>query len=114
MRFKTSPTNPKPMPASGTMPAVLIDIAFQPKGAFGGAGPGALQVWASATSCGKDQLVWTSPSASAQWQTRCVTFTPSQNFGYIQLAPAHRGAGTTGVFVDHIVPVSSCAAAPHP
>jgi hypothetical protein len=85
-----------------------VDVAFRPKGAYGGASAGTLQVWAGATMCTQTQLLWTSPMAMPDWQNYCVTFTPEQDFGFISFAAAG-SSGTTGVFVDHIAPVKSCS-----
>jgi hypothetical protein len=63
-------------------------------------------VRASSVSCGEDQLLWTSPTLSLTWQTYCATFTAAADYGYIKLEPADP---ETGVLVDNIVPVATCA-----
>jgi hypothetical protein len=86
-----------------------LDLAFRTAGSYSGnALGGALEVWAAKAACGKDQLLWTSPRVSEDWQTHCVTFLAEQDFGYIQLRPAADYPGATAVFVDNIVPVASC------
>jgi hypothetical protein len=88
---------------AGKQYSFRIDLSYQ--GLIEGSTPGRLEVWASQTSCGEDQLLWTSPVVPHTWQTFCATFTPQQAFTYLQLKPADVGGG---VLVDHIVPVAQC------
>lgn len=66
-----------------------------------------LDIWGSATSCGKDQLLWTSPSPTPSWGSYCATFTPTQDVTHLMLEP-HFETSESAVFVDNVAPVDAC------
>jgi hypothetical protein len=92
---------------AGKRYSFTIDLSFRPQGAYGNATAGAIEVWSSLATCGTEQLLWTSPTVSADWRTHCVTFTAQQPFDYIQLK-AVKSSANTGVFLDKLVPVAAC------
>jgi hypothetical protein len=67
-----------------------------------------VELFAGNTSCATDQLLWRSPIAAASWQTHCFTFTAEQAFTHLTVRSPPTAMNTTGVFADHLVPVSRC------
>jgi hypothetical protein len=84
-----------------------VDTAFRTQGSFTAAAAGALEIWMGRAACGEDQRVFTSPVATTDWQTSCVTFKAEDTFENIRFAAAP-GSGITGVFVDHVTAVERC------
>jgi hypothetical protein len=85
-----------------------IGFAFRVQGGFGGGEPGSFQVWAGNSVCAEDQLLFTSLIPTADWQTACATFTADDDYGYVLVVPTLVAGGSTGAFVDNIVPVDHC------
>jgi hypothetical protein len=77
--------------------------------------PVVLQIWGGRTSCGKDELLWTSPEISkpGAWARFCDALVPSQPLSHLRLVPA-AGSSPFGpgqwsyVLVDHLVPGAVC------
>jgi hypothetical protein len=92
---------------AGTRYSFQLDLSFRPEGSVGVAG--GLEVWGGATQCGADELLWTSPLVTSEWKTYCVSFVAKRDLPFLQVKAAKGYSGTTGVFVDHLVPVASCA-----
>jgi hypothetical protein len=77
--------------------------------------PVVLQIWGGRASCGKDELLWTSPEISkpGTWVRFCDALQPSQSLSYLRLVPA-AGSSPFGpgqwsyLLVDHLVPGAVC------
>jgi hypothetical protein len=91
---------------AGTTYHLRMDL-YSPTGSTMSPAPAKLDVWGAGTSCGKDQLLWTSPLPTPTWQSYCATFTPASDVTHLMLEPRFETTENT-LFVDHIVPVDSC------
>jgi hypothetical protein len=73
--------------------------------------PVELQLWGGSTSCGRDELLWTSPPIVEfdAWKTYCGTLTPSKSFPFIVLVPVAINQGITAyLLVDSFKAKASC------
>jgi hypothetical protein len=60
---------------------------------------------------GLKELLWSSPLTTGSWQTFCVSFTPTEetaSLGLRAAVAADAGSVNAQLFVDHLVPVSTC------
>jgi hypothetical protein len=92
---------------AGTRYSFQIDLSYRPEGSIGTAG--GLEVWGGTARCGNDELLWMSPPVTSDWKTYCGSFVAKRDLAFLQVKTAKGYPGTTGVFVDHLVPVASCA-----
>jgi hypothetical protein len=70
-------------------------------------GTAQLEIYASSTTCGLDELLWTSSPLGHSWQTSCVTLQPTRDapaLVFNALAPN----GKAAALIDHLVPVDTC------
>ncbi len=94
---------------AGTTYSVTVDMAYESQDSTS---PSSLQIWGAASSCALGELLWSSPPVtSTTWKTYCATLTPRQDTPYLTLAaavPSSLLGNTSGLYVDHLVPVARC------
>ncbi|HLK39727.1 MAG TPA: hypothetical protein VKU41_23385 [Polyangiaceae bacterium] len=105
----------------GTTYSVSIDLGIAAKTLMNLANassglPAVLELYGSKTPCGKDELLWRTPSITNQdsWTKDCTTFTPTQTALYLTLVPNAPPGSTFAMgewsylVVDHIQSGVTC------
>ncbi|MFT3924312.1 MAG: hypothetical protein QM778_17380 [Myxococcales bacterium] len=93
---------------AGTSHSFLIDVAA-PLLQGEVSGTNHLEIWGGSSRCGRDQLLWASPTPTTTWQTFCATFVPTADVAHLSLAPSSTDANKGGILaVDNLVPVDHC------
>jgi hypothetical protein len=88
-----------------------VDLAMLADSLFPSTTPTVLEVWGGMTSCGKDELLWTSPAITRDdaWTTHCATLRPSQAYPFLLLIPS--ATSTAFVLVDNFTSGAACPGA---
>lgn len=93
----------------GSSYAFKIDLAYAAEDRNGvPIEPGRVEVYASSGSCQRDTLLWTSPALRTAWRTYCIAFEPHQNMSALVFSATAPAGADAAVFIDHLVPVTSC------
>lgn len=84
-----------------------VDVAVSD---YTGGQPARLTLWGGASSCSKDELLWTSPDIMDvnMWHTYCVTVTPTKTLPYFVVVPEPVGFAGTYVLVDNLKTRDHC------
>jgi hypothetical protein len=94
---------------AGTAYSMTMDMAYESEDSTS---PSSLQIWGGTSSCALGELLWSSPPVtSTTWKTYCATLTPTQDTPYLTLAaavPSSLLGNTSGLYVDHLLPVAAC------
>jgi hypothetical protein len=72
--------------------------------------PGRLELWGGASSCSRDELLWTSPTLTEvdTWQTFCITASATRDLSHVIAWPVPDSLGGAYVLVDNFRLESSC------
>jgi hypothetical protein len=102
---------------AGTTYHLKMDVAYE---AGDSTAPSSVQIWGGTASCAGSledggvaaELLWSSaPVTSGRWTTLCETLSPTASKTYLTVAASVERTvigNTSGVFVDNLVPVTSC------